>query len=85
MLTILVAIDICFILLFLFSVYAVLNPGRILNFTLKKTLSNMKFYAFDAKISPTPKSISIIRTGHLIIAIALAILISIISYYILFS
>ncbi len=80
----LLAIDVIYFLLLIYSLYAAANPERTVKFTVDKSMRQMRFYAFEATITPTPRSYKIIRNGHLLAALALVILLAIINYALFF-
>ena len=60
-------------LLFLYSINAVLNPDKIVQWTIERYKKILKFYCFEYEIKSTPKSARVIQIGHLIVAIVLLI------------
>ena len=80
----LLAIDLIYFILLLFSLYAAARPEKIVEFTVDKSLRQMKFYAFEAAITPTKRSVSVIRNGHLLVALVLIVLLAIINYALFF-
>jgi len=60
-------------LLLVHSLNAIINPEKIVQWTIERYQSAMKFYCFDCEIKPTAKSIKIIRVGHIIVAVLIVI------------
>jgi hypothetical protein len=56
-----------------YSLYAVMNPKKIVEFTLDRSKRSMKFYGFIATIKPTKKTTKILLKGHLIVLFLLTI------------
>lgn len=59
--------------LWLYSLYAALNPAATVEWTVDRYVRMMKFYGFKASIKPTKKSSAIIRNGHLMVLVLLTI------------
>jgi len=76
----LLIMDLFLVLLLILCLYAVIKPEVIIKFTLRKSMDQMKFYAFDAQITPTPKSTNVIRLGHLLVAIVIVIFLVVLNY-----
>lgn len=68
-------------LLFVHSVNAAINPGQVVNWTIDRYKNILKFYCFDCEIKSTPKSIKVIRIGHIIVAIILFVYMALLLYF----
>jgi hypothetical protein len=60
-------------ILWLYCLYAVMNPKRVVEFTVERSLRTMKFYGFKASITPTKKTTAVLFKGHLLILLVLTI------------
>jgi hypothetical protein len=61
------------VILWIYCLYAVLNPKKIVAFTVDRYLQSMGFYCFKASIKPTKKSVNRIRNGHLAVLILVTV------------
>lgn len=61
------------IILWIYCLYAVLNPKKVVAFTVDRYLRLMGFYCFKATIRPTKKSVNTIRNGHLAVLLIITI------------
>jgi len=66
-------LELFFLLLFIHCINAIINPAKILNWTIDRYKQQLKFYCFECEIKASPKSITVIRYGHIIVAIMLII------------
>jgi hypothetical protein len=66
-------LELFLLLLFLHSINAIINPAKIVNWTIDRYKGILKFYCFEGEIKATPNSAKIIRIGHLIVATVLFI------------
>jgi hypothetical protein len=67
--------------LWLYSLYAVLNPAKTVKFTIDRNMKAMKFYGFKASIKPTKKSAGLIQKGHVLVLVLLTIYMAAIYLY----
>lgn len=68
--------------LWIYCIYAVLDPERIVKFTLERSERTMKFYGFNATIKATKKSKDIIFKGHLVALVILSFYLFLVIVYI---
>ena len=64
-----------------YSLYAILNPKRTVEFTIDRNMSAMKFYDFKAMIKPTKKSEKIIQKGHMVVLALVTLYMALIYMY----
>lgn len=65
------ALELFLLLLFIHSVNAIINPDKIIQWTIDRYKSMLNLYGFECEIKPTAKSAKIIRYGHLVVAVVL--------------
>ena len=56
-------------IVWLYSLFAVMNPERTVKFTIDRNMRAMKFYRIKATMKPTKESAEVIRSGHILILI----------------
>lgn len=69
MLITLIVIELFLAFLCAVCVAAVINPDRVVEWTIDRYMRMLKIYGFDAKITATPRSKNIIRFGHLFLLV----------------
>ncbi len=69
------------VILWIYCLYAVLNPKKVVAFTVDRYLKSMGFYSFKASIKPTKKSVNRIRNGYLAVLIIITIYILLIFFF----
>ena len=69
----LVIAELFLVLLWGWSLYAIINPKEVVAWTIDRYERNMKFYGFDAKIKASKRSARIIRTGHILVLVLLTV------------
>ena len=67
--------------LWIYCLYAALNPARTVQFTIDRNMKAMKFYKFKASMKPTKRSMAIIRNGHILVLVILTIYMAIVYMY----
>jgi hypothetical protein len=60
-------------ILWCYSLYAVLNTKKVVQFTVERSLRTMKFYGFKASIVPTKKTTEVLFKGHLLVLLFLTV------------
>jgi len=65
-------------ILWVYSLYAILNPAKTVKFTIDRNMKAMKFYKIKASMKPTKKSESIIRNGHILVLVLLTVYMAIV-------
>ncbi len=68
--------------LWIYCIYAIMNPDRTVEFALKRCEDTFKFYKFEGSVKKTVDSQKIIIAGHQIVLIILTIYI-LISLYVI--
>ncbi|MDD5593926.1 MAG: hypothetical protein PHG97_04235 [Candidatus Margulisbacteria bacterium] len=66
-------LELFLLLLLIHSINAVINPEKIVQWTIERYRGILKFYCFECEIKPSARSVSVIRIGHLIVAILLVV------------
>jgi hypothetical protein len=56
-----------------YCLYAVLNPKKVVKFTVERSLKSMKFYGFIASIKPTKRTQTILLKGHLFVLLLVTV------------
>ncbi|MFC1560047.1 hypothetical protein ACFL4F_02955 [Candidatus Margulisiibacteriota bacterium] len=54
-------------LLWVYCLYAVMNPKKVIAFTIERQEKALKFYGLEAEIRATEKTEGIIKKGHMIV------------------
>ena len=67
------ALELFLSLLLIHCVNAIINPAKIVQWTIERYRVMLKFYCFDCEIRPTAGSTRVIRVGHAIVAVCLII------------
>ncbi|MFC1767967.1 hypothetical protein ACFLZ2_05460 [Candidatus Margulisiibacteriota bacterium] len=60
-------------LLWVYSLYAVMNPKKVIVFTIERQEKALKFYGLEAEIRATEKTEGIIKRGHMIVLVILTV------------
>ena len=69
----LLVVQLFFAVLWLYSLYAVMNPKSVVEFTIDRYERALKFYGFKATIKPTRRSETVIQRGHMVVLAILTI------------
>ena len=66
-------LELFLLILLIHSINAVINPEMIVRWTVERYRRILKFYCFECEIKPSPRSVGVIRIGHLIVAVVLVL------------